>query len=110
MPDLTYDLQDGEASAAEHPDTFWMPPAVERWNCTLTDLVQVIFRNRHDAPSERMWLEIVEVLDGRYRGKLRNIPFFIELDPDSEVEFGPEHIIEIRRKPLDPSPGKTSQS
>jgi hypothetical protein len=97
MPDLMCDLQDGEETAAEHPDTFWMPPAVERWNCTLGDLVQIIFRNRHNARSERMWLEIVEILDRRYRGRLRNLPLFIELDPDVEVEFGPEHVIDIRK-------------
>jgi hypothetical protein len=73
-----------------------MPPAEERQNCTLGQIVKLSFINQHDAPSERMWVEIVELLaDGQYRGRLRNTPDFIKLDPIGEVEFGPEHILEI---------------
>ena len=96
MNESTYHLQDGVKTAAEHPATFWMPPSEERENCVVGDCVKLILVNHNDAPSERLWVDVVEVLGGRYRGRLRHaVTFFIELDPYAEIEFGPEHIIQI---------------
>lgn len=90
----TYTLTNVEDRHRQYPRDFWIPTANERKAVRPGDMVKLIFAGR-----ERMWVEVKEVKDSRYAGRLSNRPF----NPDAlgglkygdRVEFGPEHISDI---------------
>lgn len=44
-----------------------------------------------------MWVLITETLgDGRYRGKLNNTPFFLDMELGDPIEFEAKHITQIK--------------
>ena len=97
-------LVDADPIAAEHPNTFEKPTRQEISLVRPGDHVQLIFAYGSDAgedygehPAERMWVLVDERLpSGRYRGRLRNDPFMLEvLWFDDPVEFKPCHVIDI---------------
>jgi uncharacterized protein YegJ (DUF2314 family) len=103
---MTWTLDNAEARAAAHA-SFKIPSRSEREDLRAGDLAKLIFvdaADRGSARGERMWVEVMAVEVGRYRGRLRNTPVVIQgLEADDPVEFGPDHVAdwtagEARRK------------
>lgn len=96
---VTYSLDDAEAVAAECPETFSIPPRLEREKIAPGDLAKLIFRIgiAEECFVERMWVAVTEKRkDGRFIGMLDNDPYCTEsIRSGMEVVFGPEHIIQI---------------
>jgi hypothetical protein len=94
-------LDDAEALSRAHPRSFFIPAAERRYALRPDDRVRLVFlRRRHDPGEpngERMWLANVRPAEGgRYVGVLTNAPVYIEdLASAEEIEFGPEHIIDV---------------
>ena len=94
-------LVDADPIAAKHKDTFEKPTRQEISRVRPGDHVMLIFRfgppGCESRPGERMWVLVDERLpSGRYRGRLRNDPFMLEvLWFDDPVEFKPCHVIDI---------------
>jgi uncharacterized protein YegJ (DUF2314 family) len=95
---MKYTLENGEELNQESPETFWIPTLVERENLLPGELVKLIFRISHgeEQDVERMWVIIKERKANGYIGVLDNDPYCtIELRSGEQVEFRPEHIIQI---------------
>ncbi len=91
---MIWKLVNVEARAAEH-GSFKIPLRSQRENLRVGNLVKLVFIDptRGMPNGERMWVEVVAVEVGRYRGELRNVPVLIEdLREGDLVEFGPEHV------------------
>jgi hypothetical protein len=99
-------LVDAEAAHRADPRTFSIPRRAVREALQPADLVKLLFVV--DSPAqritvERMWVEVLEVTDGRYRGRLDNEPLHLpHLHPGDPVEFGPEHVAARHADPGDP--------
>lgn len=96
---MTWFLENVEHRAKKYPTTFQIPSREERTALPLGTFVKLVFigaRGSDGAATgrgERMWVEIVEIKDGHYRGILRNDPVVIrDLHIGALVDFGPEHI------------------
>jgi uncharacterized protein YegJ (DUF2314 family) len=91
----TWTLASAEARATLHA-SFRIPPRAEREALRVGDFAKLVFIDPAEeaaASGERMWIEIVAVQAGRYRGRLRNVPVLIrDLKEDDPIEFGPEHV------------------
>jgi hypothetical protein len=64
------------------------------------DLVKLLFGvgDGDPPPAERMWVEVVQVEERRYVGRLENEPVGIsDLARGALVPFGPEHVAAIAR-------------
>jgi uncharacterized protein YegJ (DUF2314 family) len=92
---MTYALASAEARANAHA-SFKIPSRVDREDLRERDLAKLVFVDPTEdgaAGGERMWVEVVAVEAGRYRGRLRNMPVVIrDLEEGALVEFGPEHV------------------
>jgi hypothetical protein len=96
-------LQDGEALHAEHPRSFFIPPAERRRALRPGDLVRLGFAFGPHADRdgeghvERMWVQVLECEDGRRaRGRLRNSPVRLaELRLGDVVAFESQHVLSI---------------
>src|SRR5688572_15775748 len=74
-------LQDAEALHAEHPRSFFIPPAERRRALAPGELVRLGFEygphadRRGEGHIERMWVQVLEQAGGeRLHGRLRNNP------------------------------------
>jgi uncharacterized protein YegJ (DUF2314 family) len=96
---ITYAIDNSEETAAEFPDTFYIPPRIERESVEEGTIVKLVFRfeTESEAFVERMWVIVKErKKDGSFVGVLDNDPNCTdEIQSGLEVSFGPEHIIEI---------------
>lgn len=95
---VDYRLADAEERHAASPRSFFIPPRAEREGLAQGDLAQLMFEltdpGEDDPRAERMWVEIVRVVSGRYVGVLTNVPDVITtIQQGAVVEFGPEHVI-----------------
>ena len=92
---MSWALADVEARASKYA-SFEIPGRAKREALRVGDLAKLVFVDLqiHDGASgERMWVEIVRVVAGRYRGRLRNAPVVIDgLEEGALVDFGPEHV------------------
>lgn len=93
-------LEDVEAVHRAHPRSFSIPRRDQRYNLRPGQLVKLIFLL--DAPvgnapgAERMWVEVRDVVNGRYTGTLESQPIYIaNIGLGDPVEFGPEHVAGI---------------
>jgi hypothetical protein len=88
---VNYTLSNAEELSRENPLSFDIPPRAERGSLKEGDTVKLIFDE-----TERMWVTITKSTEAGYIGVLVNIPSAIKtIAKDDEVEFGPEHIIDI---------------
>jgi uncharacterized protein YegJ (DUF2314 family) len=91
---VPWTLDNAEDSAAEFPDSFFIPPAERRHALKVGDEVKLVFQlQREDGETavERMWVEVVET--DPYVGLLRNEPQLQGvIDLGARVSFGPEHV------------------
>ena len=94
-------LLDAVAQHDAFPDTFPIPPGLERGRLRTGDLVKLVFVL--DPPptggpnAERMWVEVRTAHpDGSYDGWLTNKPVVIStLEPSALVAFEPRHVAGI---------------
>lgn len=91
-----FELTNVEEWRKLHPKTFHLPEKRVRTQMRAYDFVKVLFRSVAFGPSERIWVQIIEARDGRYRGTLANEPEHLPVKEGYEIEFGPEHIAECR--------------
>lgn len=88
-------LLDAEQRHQADPHSFSIPRSDVRRSLAVGDLVKLLFGfGRGDPPSaERMWVEIVDVSDDGYVGRLENTPQAIsDLRPGDLVPFRPLHV------------------
>ncbi|CCG97249.1 conserved hypothetical protein [Marinobacter nauticus ATCC 49840] len=96
-----YVLDDGEVIHEQHPDTFWIPEKSTRESLRVGDLVKLIFSMEETTGSEatsveRMWVEVTQVYEGYYLGRLDNEPYGSDcLKCDQDVFFQSRHVIDI---------------
>ena len=93
-----WSLADGDARAAEYPDTFHMPPIEDRRRLRVGDLVKLCFEVDDPPGGERMWVRVTETsasIPRRYVGALESSPYVIPLVYGALIAFGPEHVIDI---------------
>jgi len=98
-----WELDDGEAIAAAHPDTFWMPPRDQREMLQPGQIVKLMFRirtvdaHREEAIHvERMWVIIGGRDGGLYTGTLDNDPYCTDaIKAGLAVAFEARHVISI---------------
>ncbi len=107
MKSSDWELIDVEGEADTHPDSFFIPSLDERQGLRVGAVVQLHFRlntpGEEDPHAERMWLDVIEVLQGSYRGTLRNMPAAIRtLQPGDVVQFEARHVGATLIKRTDP--------
>ena len=92
---MTWALANVEDRAASHA-SFKIPARSTRSTLRVGDLAKLVFvfPSTSGPPNgERMWVKIERVEDGRYRGRLWNMPVLIQdLKADDPIAFGPEHV------------------
>lgn len=99
-------IVNAEAAHRANPRTYSIPRRAVREALRPGNLVKLPFVvdppvGTYDV--ERMWVQVEEVADGRYRGRLDNEPRFIpQLRPGDSVAFGPEHVMARHAAPEDP--------
>lgn len=94
-------LLDAERLHRDDPDTFSIPRADVRRSLAVGDGVKLIFGYGpgERPPAERMWVQVVEVEDDGYAGRLDNTPHVIgDLAPGDLVRFEPRHVAAIWRE------------
>jgi len=106
-----WELESGEQYHRRAPDTFEVPKTSIRTGLCPGDLAKLIFSISIDNLEqpigvERMWVLVREVTpEGRYFGLLDNQPTLIgannEFWLDTEVPFGPEHVIDAQLRDTD---------
>ena len=88
------DLVDAAQKNKEHPDSFEIPSNEELNSLKAGDYVKLIFGGK-----ERMWVEITSLdSDNNYKGKLSNVPLFIDFEFGDIITFKREHICSIQNK------------
>jgi len=115
LPNIAQDnwmLRSGEASHAANPETFEIPPAIQRHNLKRGQAAKLMFEIESededgtlDITCERMWVIVTEMVGDTYIGILDSQPISIEHGEDvylcfgAEVPFKAEHVIEIDTPP-----------
>lgn len=103
-------LDNAEQRHAEAPATFHIPDRTERTSLRVGQKVQLLFLFLNEQPDgtevvdcEKMWVTILEVRSGRYRGQLESLPHTsTALVPLDEIRFGPEHVAAVLIPKTDP--------
>lgn len=88
-------LLDAERRHLADPDSFSIPRSDVRSSLQPGDLVKLLFGfgGGDQPPAERMWVEVLEVQDAGYLGRLENQPQAIsDLSPGARVSFEPRHV------------------
>jgi hypothetical protein len=96
----TYTLDSGVDAHAEFPDSFMLPPESDRQSLGRGDLAKLMFRitEGDQATVERMWVRVQNVEPDGYVGTLDNDAYCTDaIGVGMRVEFGPDHVIQIRR-------------
>lgn len=93
-------LEDVVQTHKEHPRTFSIPRSDERNTLKPGQLVKLHFHLKDADPgapeAERMWVEVSEAKNGKYRGELTNQPFFIKsLKLGDEIQFDANHVTAV---------------
>jgi hypothetical protein len=95
----SWQLVDSEKLGQEFKYTFYKPSRFITDQLKVGNLVKLTFQfistNAEHPSAERMWVQISEISDGKFRGLLDNHPFYIlELYAGDEIEFEHKHIID----------------
>ena len=92
-------LVDAEERHRAHSTSFSIPRSDLRRALAVGDRVKLLFGMGTGSSTERMWVEVTELADGRYVGRLENEPVAIaDLRVGDRVAFGPEHVAAIWRE------------
>jgi hypothetical protein len=84
------------------PDDFLIPSAAERQSLRRGWLAKLVFEPGEDAGDdespERMFVEVMQVVDGRYAGRLTNEPVSLSAPAYGDlIDFGPDNVIDVVR-------------
>ncbi|WP_211061855.1 DUF2185 domain-containing protein [Aquimarina sp. MMG015] len=95
----SWKLTDSEKLAKENKYTFYKPSRKILRNLKVGNIVKLTFEfessNSEHPGAERMWVEITEIKDDKFNGKLDNHPFYLhELYAGDEIKFEYKHIID----------------
>ena len=97
-------LGNAEARHRLYPKTFAIPPRSERDGLGRGNIAQVLFKSAPRADGldgERLWCVVTgRTADGRYEGRINNIPNWLPLRCDQFVVFGPENILKVHAEVL----------
>ena len=93
MENKSWSLDDAEIIAKEAKYTFYKPSKKLIAKLQIGNLVKLIFKFENDQSekpgSERMWVEITEINNGKFTGTLANDPYYIkDLKHRDVLEFG----------------------
>lgn len=93
---MTYRLASGVEQHRKTPETFWIPSDSDKAAIKPGDYAKLIFSvEGNDGPAERMWV-LVTARDGdSITGTLDNQPYRLPLKHGAQIEFGPDHVIQI---------------
>lgn len=93
---MNYQLTDCHKMHEAHPKTFGIPGVETIEALSPGSFVKLIFEpTNDDHPTERMWVQIEKIEDGKFVGVLDNDPFFFpseKLSLGAKVEFEVRHI------------------
>ena len=84
-------LVDVEKRQQETPETFWIPSKEDRESLQPADHAKLIFN------TERMWVEVGQLTETGYVGKLKNNPVLCDMVHGETVWFEAKHIMEIEK-------------
>jgi hypothetical protein len=92
-------LADSEKLAKENKYTFYKPSKEITQNLKVGHLAKLTFefdsKNEEHPSAERMWVEITEIKNDKFKGTLDNHPFYLyELFAGDKIIFEHKHIID----------------
>jgi hypothetical protein len=92
-------LLDAEIRHRADPHSFSIPRSDVRRALERGDIVKLLFAiGIEGSAAERMWVEVIEVRQDGYLGRLDNQPqAIVDLALGAEVHFGPQHVAAIFR-------------
>lgn len=101
-PDRAFRLASAVERNQENPEGFPIPTRAERESIKRGGLAKLIFQPgtaaHGDESAERMFVKVVEVVEGRYIGRLVNEPISLSaLAVGDLVEFGPDNVVSFQR-------------
>ncbi|MCG9747373.1 DUF2314 domain-containing protein [Shewanella sp. Isolate8] len=94
-------LDNAEELNQQYPDSFWIPDQLKRESLEVGALVKLIFSMEETEGSEitsveRMWVEVVQVENDYYVGKIDNDPYGSTCVKCGTIfSFKPCHVIDI---------------
>ena len=97
---IGYSLEDVQAKHQKNPRHFLIPSQEEINQLKLGDQVRLIFVLdtvlENGCRAERMWVELTEIRDGKFKGRLTNQPAYItSIQLGDELDFAREHIASL---------------
>lgn len=97
---IGYSLEDVQAKHQKNPRHFLIPSQEEINQLKLGDQVRLIFVLdtvlENGCRAERMWVELTEICDEKFKGRLTNQPAFItSIQLGDELDFAQEHIASL---------------
>ena len=97
---IGYSLEDVQAKHQKNPRHFLIPSQEEINQLKMGDQVRLIFVLdtvlENGCRAERMWVELTEIRDGKFKGRLTNQPAYItSVRLGDELDFAREHIASL---------------
>ena len=97
---IGYSLEDVQAKHQKNPRHFLIPSQEEINQLKMGDQVRLIFVLdtvlENGCRAERMWVELTEICDGKFKGRLTNQPAYItSIQLGDELDFAREHIASL---------------
>ena len=98
--EIGFSLEDVQAKHQKNPRHFLIPSQEEINQLKLGDQVRLIFVLdtvlENGCRAERMWVELTEIRDGKFKGRLTNQPAYItSVRLGDELDFAREHIASL---------------
>ena len=103
--EIGFSLENVQAEHHKNPRHFLIPSQEEINQLKLGDQVRLIFVLdtvlENGCRAERMWVELTEIHDGKFKGRLTNQPAYItSIQLGDELHFVQEHIASLMVPPL----------
>lgn len=89
---MNYTLENALKMHNIYPQSFDIPTFSEINSLKVGDFAKLIFKQ--DERGERMWVQIISILDGQYTGRLDNNPVLVSLNVNDTVYFEQKNIID----------------
>ena len=103
---IGFSLENVQVEHQKNPRHFLIPSQEEINQLKLGDQVRLIFFVldtvlENGFRAERMWVELTEIRDGKFKGRLTNQPAYItSIQLGDELDFAQEHIASLMVPPL----------
>ena len=102
---IGFSLENVQVEHQKNPRHFLIPSQEEINQLKLGDQVRLIFVLdtvlENGCRAERMWVELTEICDEKFKGRLTNQPAFItSIQLGDELDFAQEHIASLMVLPL----------